>query len=618
MPSTPEVLPLTTAQLGIWLGQRLDHHSPAYNVGGYVEIHGPINADLLERACQAVMREAETLRVRVDGDSQVITDTTCVLPVQDLTPDESEAWMRTDMANPVDPRWEPVFAPALHRIGPDSWRWYVRCHHIAIDGYSFPLVCKRIAEIYTELVTGAESSPSPFAPLRLLVERDREYRDSTDFVTDREFWSGQLRGDAPTLSGRQSLRAAAYTRHSFSLPGDLAARARGIQKTWADVAIAAFASYLGLMTGTSDVRIGVPTTDRVGAALLRVPGMAANVLPLRVPLTGDVVSSVADGLRLLRAHQRYRIEDLVRDHGGNVRDLFGPSVNIKFFDYGFKFGATQGTFHNIAAGPVDDVTVSVYHGGGRSAVDLDFNTETYSISEAEAHTRRFAEYFRAFVERLSADGIELAEQVAARARGGQLVGSGVDAEPVLIESFRRQVAATPDAVALRDGARTWTYVELDAESARVAGALVGQSVVALALPRSAEYVVAMLAVARSGAAWLPLDTTQPAERQRRVLEDSGASVVLEELPKGVEREDLTPLPGSLAYIIYTSGSTGKPKGVPIDHPQIVNFVNVAAETYGILPTDRIYQGLTIAFDFAVEVAHGADYVECRHYREDDE
>ncbi|GAB3893256.1 hypothetical protein GCM10029964_069730 [Kibdelosporangium lantanae] len=389
MPSTPEVLPLTTAQLGIWLGQQLDHHSPAYNVGGYVDIPGPINADLLEHACQAVMFEAETLRIRVDGDAQVITDATCALPVQDLTPGESEAWMRTDMATPVDPRWEPVFAPALHRIGPDSWRWYVRCHHIAIDGYSFPLVCKRIAEIYTELATGAERGPSPFAPLRLLVERDRGYRDSADFLADREFWSGQLRGDAPTLSGRQSSRAATYTRHTFSLPGDLAARARAARRTWADVAIAAFASYLGVMTGSSDVRIGVPTTDRVGAALLRVPGMAANVLPLRVPLTGDVVASVADGLRSLRAHQRYRIEDLVRDHGdngtGNVRDLFGPSVNIKFFDYGFRFGPTRGVFHNIAAGPVDDVTVSVYHGGGRSAVDLDFNTETYSSAGRRPH-----------------------------------------------------------------------------------------------------------------------------------------------------------------------------------------------------------------------------------------
>lgn len=305
------MLPLTTAQLGIWLGQRLDHHSPAYNVGGYVEIHGPINADLLERACQAVMREAGTLRIRVDGDNQVVTDTTCSLPVQDLTPVESDAWMRTDMATPVDPTWEPVFACALHRIGPDEWRWYVRCHHIAIDGYSFPLVCKRIAEIYTELFPGAERSPSPFAPLQLLVQRDREYRDSADLVADREFWSGPLQGDAPTLSGRQSLRAAAYTRHSFSLPGDLAARARAVKKTWADVAIAAFASYLGLMTGTSDVRIGVPTTD------------------------------------------------------------------------------------------------------------------------AEAHTRRFAEYLKAFVERLSPEGITLAEQVSAQARGGQLVGPGTDAEPVL-------------------------------------------------------------------------------------------------------------------------------------------------------------------------------------------
>nr|QEO74067.1 condensation domain-containing protein [uncultured bacterium] len=592
------MLPLTTAQLGIWLGQRLDQASPAYNVGGYVEIHGRIDPDLLEHACRAAMLEAETLRIRIDGDTQRITNTTCDLPVHRLTADESDAWMRADMATPVDPRWEPVFAPALHWIGPDVWRWYVRCHHIAIDGYSFPLVCRRIAEIYTELATGKERSPSPFAPLRLLVERDLEYRESPDFAADREFWLQELQGAAPTLSGRQSLRAAAFTRHSFELSGELAQRARAIKKTWADVAIAGFASYLGLMTGTTDVRIGVPTTDRVGAALLRVPGMAANVLPLRVDLTGDTVSEVAAGLARLRAHQRYRIEDLVRDHGGDVRELFGPSVNIKFFDYGFTFGTTPGVFHNIAAGPVDDVTVSVYHSANRFAVDLDFNTETYTEAEAAAHTSRFAEYFEAFAERLSGDGIELAGQAEARARGGHLAGPGIETPLPLIESFRQQVAATPDAVALRHGNRSWTFAQLDAESSRVAGALTGHSVIALALPRSAEYVIAILAVARSGAAWLPLDPAQPAERLRQVLADSGASLVLESLPDSDANADVTPHLDSLAYTIYTSGSTGTPKGVQVSHRALASLL--ASHRRGLMSrfTDRRLRiGHMAAFSF---------------------
>ncbi|ALG08594.1 non-ribosomal peptide synthetase [Kibdelosporangium phytohabitans] len=618
----PEVLPLTTAQLGIWLGQRLDQSSPAYNVGGYVEIHGPVDAGLLERACQEVMLEAETLRVRVDGDTQRITDTSCELSVHELSPADSAAWMRADMAQPVDPRWEPVFAPSLHRIGPDVWRWYVRCHHIAIDGYSFPLVCKRVAEIYTELVTGKDRSPSPFAPLRLLVERDREYRESPDFAADAEFWSRQLGGSAPTLSGRRSSRAKAFTRHSFELPGELATRARAVKKTWADVAIAAFASYLGVMTGTPDVRIGVPTTDRVGAALLRVPGMAANVLPLRVDLGGDVVSGVADGLKALRAHQRYRIEDLVTANGGNVRDLFGPSVNIKFFDYGFTFGATPGVFHNIAAGPVDDVTVSVYHGSGRFAVDLDFNTETYSESEAAAHTRRFAEYVNAFTERLSGDGIELAEQAEARKRGGHLVGPGASTPVSLVEAFRDQAIRTPFAVALRDGTRTWTFAELDARSAQVAGTLTGHSVIALALPRSAEYVVAILAVARSGAAWLPLDMTQPAERRRRVIEDSGATLVLESLPPGEGRTDFTPHLDSLAYTIYTSGSTGTPKGVQVSHRALGSLL--ASHRRGLMARFagkrlRIGHMTSFSFDAAVDallwMVAGHELVVVEDYRD---
>ncbi|MGB3439751.1 MAG: amino acid adenylation domain-containing protein [Actinophytocola sp.] len=640
------VLPLTTAQQGIWLAQRLDPDSPAYNVGGYVDLDGELDATLLARACELVCGEAETLRIRVDpaGEQQVVLDELDVpLRTVDVsgTPEpsaEAERLMRAELARPADPAREPVFVPTLYRLGARRHRWFVRCHHIAVDGYSYPLVLRRTAEIYTALATGETPGVSPFAPLRLLVDRDLVYRDSADHARDREFWRTALADTTPagTLGGRRAERANAFTRHSAPLPDATAAAltsgVKALRTTWAEVAVAAYAAYQSLMTGNPVVRLGIPTTDRVGSALLRVPGMAANVLPLVVRVDpaariADFVKGVAADLAALRRHQRYRLEDLVRDTGRTVADLYGPSVNIKFFDYGLDFAGTPGVFHNLAAGPVDDVTVSIYHSAGRFSVDLDTNDETYSPVQNAGHGARFAEYLGELAARL-ADG--RLDDITLRT-GSRRHGPGQSADaPLLAESFRDQAAATPEAVALRDTTRSWTFAELDAETARLAAGLRAhgagpERMVALALPRSAATVVAMLAVARAGAAWLPLDRDQPAERLRHILADAAPALVLTcgadtaadlaGLAPGVPVVELGTLvaaehparpvesrPDQLAYVVYTSGSTGRPKGVQVSHGALASLL--AAHRTGVLTyVDRrlrVAHTAAFAFDAAID------------------
>ncbi|WP_460395175.1 amino acid adenylation domain-containing protein [Actinophytocola sediminis] len=638
---------MTTAQHGIWLGQRLDPDSPAYNVGGYVDLRGPLDSALLARACAVVCGEADTLRVRIDPDGErqlVGARWAGALTVVDLGGEvdpgaAASRQMVADLARPADPVREPVFHTVLYRLADDHHHWYLRCHHIAIDGYSFPLVCRRIAEVYTALAHDRSPSASPFAPLRLLVSRELEYRGSAHQERDAEFWRSALAGASPagTMSGRRAGRSRAFVRRSARVAEDaataLTAAARARRTTWAEIAIAAFAAYQCRMTGDAVARIGIPTTDRVGSVLLRVPGMAANVLPLIVAAAPDragaeIVSSVAADLGALRAHQRYRIEDLLRVDGREVHDLYGPSVNIKFFDYGLDFAGVAGVFHNLAAGPVDDVTVSVYHGAGRFAVDFDANTETYSPARAAGHGDRFAEFLTEFVRGLDrpVGDLTLADQRRSGVDGGQLVGRAGTEEPLLAEIFLRTVASTPGLVALRAGDREWTFAGLAAETARLAAILRGagvgpEDVVGIALPRSAETVITMLAVARAGAAWVPLDHEQPTERLRHIVTEvrprlivtccGGATIALADIAPDTPVVDLdeldhleptadpdrAPHPDALAYVIHTSGSTGRPKGVDVSQGAVAALLAAHRDGVRARFPQRLRVAHTAAFAF---------------------
>ncbi|MET8773030.1 AMP-binding protein, partial [Streptomyces sp. NPDC004658] len=188
--------------------------------------------------------------------------------------------------------------------------------------------------------------------------------------------------------------------------------------------------------------------------------------------------------------------------------------------------------------------------------------------------------------------------------------------PTLGELFSAWVARTPDAPALTDGRRTWSYRELAARADRLAGHLARRGagpdrIVALVLPRSMELIAAELAVARAGAAFLPVDPAYPAERRALMLADAAPAVTLDDPRRVREVLDLGDSPGHeadataradadhAAYVIYTSGSTGTPKGVTVTHRGIGGFTAAAAERYAVGPGDRVLQFSSPSFDASV-------------------
>ncbi|CAM5354015.1 amino acid adenylation domain-containing protein [Streptomyces abikoensis] len=661
----PEGLPLTAAQSGMWFAQALDPGSPALGTAEYLEIHGDIDPARFAEALHRTVGEADALRVAIagtpDGPRQFPIAVEAPghgfpLHTADLRaerdPDAAAlARMRADLAEPFDLARGPLFSHALLRTGDARWLWYQRVHHAVLDGYGYSLVARRVAELYTALATGEDPAPSPFGRLADLVAEDAAYRGSATRTRDRAHWLTAFadRPEAPTLAStaRPALPSRSHLRATAHLDPGATARLRrlaaSVRATWTDVLFAAQALYVARATRSEEVVLGLPMMGRMGSVALRVPGMVMNVLPLRLTVTpgttfAELVHQTVLGIRSARRHQRYRYEDIRRELGllGEGRPLTGPLVNVMPFDYGLTFAGARSDAHNLAPGPVDDLTIGIYDraDGSGLRIDYDANPARYRQDELAAHQARFLDLLTRLAERdphLPTGGLSLATAAEREQVLTEFNDTAAELPPTtLIGPVEARAARTPHATALVHGAETLTYAELNARANKLARHLAGLgvrpgTVAAVALPRSTELVVALLAVLKAGGAYLPLDIADPAARLRDMLRTAAPVCVVTDragsaaLPAGAPpavalddpavREALAAhlptdpgralTPQHPAYVLHTSGSTGAPKGVVVPHSAIDNRLRWMQGRYPLAPGDRVLHKTPAGFDVSV-------------------
>ncbi|MCY8309497.1 amino acid adenylation domain-containing protein [Bacillus vallismortis] len=659
MPDTKDLqYSLTGAQTGIWFAQQLDPDNPIYNTAEYIEINGTLNIALFEEALRRVIKEAESLHVRfgenMDGPWQIMNLSPDVqLHVIDVSsePDPEKTalhWMKADLAKPVDLRYDPLFNEALFLAGPDRFFWYQRIHHIAIDGFGFSLIAQRVASMYGALMKGQSTDGRSFGSLRAILEEDADYRASEQYEKDRQFWLNRF-ADEPevvSLADRAPRTSNRFLRHTAHLPlsdvNTLKEAARYFSGTWHEVMIAVTAVYVHRMTGSEDVVLGLPMMGRIGSASLKVPAMVMNLLPLRLSVSSsmsfsELIQQISREIRSLRRHHKYRHEELRRDLkliGENHR-LFGPQINLMPFDYGLDFAGARGTTHNLSAGPVDDLSINVYDrtDGRGLRIDIDANPEVCSEFDIQLHQQRILQLLQTasagedmLIGQMELLLAEEKKQVIREwnetAKSEKLLS--------LRDMFERQAILTPERIALIcDGVQV-NYQELNEKANRLAHLLIEKGLgpeqyVALALPRSPEMVASMLAVLKTGAAYLPLDPEFPDDRISYMLKDAKPSCILttEEIaarlpddlsvPQLVLDQTVTQeivkrySPGNPnvslslahpAYIIYTSGSTGRPKGVVVTLKSLSNFLLSMQEAFSLGEEDRLLAVTTVAFDIS--------------------
>ncbi|WAC56500.1 non-ribosomal peptide synthetase [Gordonia sp. SL306] len=643
-------LALTAAQRGMWFAENL---SPDYSVtvANYLDIrddYRPLDIELFARVVREVGWDLQSPFTRIiesGGVPMQVVDPAVdfTLAVVDLRddPDPMAAatrWMNADYQRTIDLVADQLTVTSLIRVADDRALWYLRAHHIVIDGYAALTAMQETLERYNAAVEGRARTDRPHASLADLVADDQAYAESTRHESDRAHWTERA-GDLPERVSL-AVSAAVAPLHPVNLIAGsvldtarqvaLEERAAQIGGSPAVLLTAAFSAYLARMSGTDDVALSLPVTGRATARIKRAGGMLSNMLPIVARdvtglTTGELVGQLKLEMTGALRHQRYRFEEIRLDAGmaDSNTASFGPIVNMMMFDKPIELVGARVDYQILTSGILEDLRLNLYQAGPgeRLVVDLHGNPELYRQDELDRHLRRFL----TFMDRLMAEPntpigeVDLlfdgeATTLLETGAGPRAGLPGDDTSP--LDDFERQVALTPDAVAVEFEGRTWTYAEFDALRLGLAGRLVDDGVAAgdrvvVSLPRGLAQVCAVYAVLTAGAAYVPVDPGQPARRRALIADAVGAEVVIDAAYLNWARFDdgspaprtatVTPRRGgdASAYVIFTSGSTGVPKGVEVTQRAAINRLGWMQDGHPIGPDDAVLYKTPITFDVSV-------------------
>ncbi|OBI46130.1 non-ribosomal peptide synthetase [Mycobacterium colombiense] len=643
----PDLLgPLTVAQRALWAAQELRPEVP-FNFAGFLAIDHDVDTERLMAACESAATRFGSPCARValvDGEPVFVLDHSLpqTLNTLDLRaePDPvgaARAWMDEDYRRPVDLVSDRLTNFMLLRIADGLCYFYLRTHHVLLDGYGTNNFIRHIADVYSG--GAAATGEVDFSGFGVISDADLKYQQSSRSAADAEYWKSVVREplEIVDLAGTQR---SVPPRHQ--LVRELECTQRLAENHQFDVArvVATMAVFIAKTTGRQTISLSLPVSARTSAALKNCAGMVSNMVPLVVrvedtdtigALTGRVGTALVGALR----HQQFRgFPDIIGDGARLDTNVeFGPVINVLGFAAPIYFGPSLATCNILTNFPIQDIAVNIYPqlDDGAPQVHFGWNPERYSDDEITRHITRLESIFDRL---LVADPSTALCEVSAIDRGERdlvtSVWSGAGATaPVGVAPglLAAAVAADPDAMAVVDGTRGLSYRELDDSSTRLARALIEagvgpESAVGVAMDRCLELVVAWWAVLKAGGSYVPLDPAHPAERIKTVLDTVAAVCVLTRgahTPSGgrpvlavdgldvsgrsaepiTDADRLAPLrANNTAHVIFTSGSTGVPKGVAVSH---AGLLGVAAHrtAFGLTAGERLLMVASPTFDVSV-------------------
>ncbi|WP_172826157.1 non-ribosomal peptide synthase/polyketide synthase [Mycobacterium colombiense] len=645
--------PLTRGQLDIWLSQETAQLGTEWQLGLFVRIEGAVDREALEWAIRRGVAEDEPGRAAFfEADGQVfqraIDYPDVELAFYDLTGSDHAVQEAHELASSIQrtpmPFSGPLFKFALFQTRPDEYYWFVCSHHIIIDGTGIALVGRRIATIYSAIVSGAPIPPAFFGSLQDLVDCETEYEASSDYLEDQAYWSENLPRQngpdyrlPPAPSERDSYWPSAPVQLDPCVLGRIKELSKRLGIRRSSVLTAACALLVGAFDADgSEVVFNFPVSRRVGPASKLLPGMVAGVVPLVLKaspesLVADFCKHVDTRIREAVKHQRFPVHLLEGDGDGRGLGRAANRVVLNFVParLTLDLGGVPATATYTTFGPIGHFGLLFYGFGDEqlfSTAGAGQPFSSFDVSDLAGRLQRLLVAMAADPTRSlsSVHVLEAGERARLDGWGNRSVLTEPAPPPVSVPAlFAEQVARAPEAVAVTFEGRSMTYRELEEAANRLAHLLIGHGVgagqrVALLLDRSPSAIVAMLAVLKAGSAYLAIDPALPAARIGFMMADAAPSavitsaelrsrldghdgVVIDINDKAVEAQPSTafsvPAPDDIAYLIYTSGTTGVPKGVAVTHH---NLTHLADTQPSGLPAAQVWtQCHSYAFDFSV-------------------
>ncbi|MBG5684140.1 pyoverdine non-ribosomal peptide synthetase PvdD, partial [Pseudomonas aeruginosa] len=662
-------LPLSYAQERQWFLWQLEPESSAYHIPTALRLRGRLDIASLQRSFAALVERHESLRTRIArmGDEwvQVVSaDVSLALEVEvQRGLDEQRLLERVEaeIARPFDLEQGPLLRVTLLEVDADEHVLVMVQHHIVSDGWSMQLMVEELVQLYAGYSQGLDvvlpALPIQYADYALW---QRSWMEAGEKERQLAYWTGLLGGEQPVLElpfdrprpVRQSHRGAQFI---LELDIDLSQALRRVAQQEGATAfallLASFQALLYRYSGQADIRVGVPIANRNRVETERLIGFFVNTQVLKADLDGrmgfdELLAQARQRALEAQAHQDLPFEQLVEalqperslSHNPLFQVLFNYQSEARGNGQAFRFDELQMESVQFDSRTAQfDLTLDLTDEEQRFCAVFDYATDLFDASTVERLAGHWRNLLRGIVanprQRLGELPLLDAPERRQTLSEWNPAQRECAVQGTLQQRFEEQARQRPQAVALILDEQRLSYGELNARANRLAHCLIARGVgadvpVGLALERSLDMLVGLLAILKAGGAYLPLDPAAPEERLAHILDDSGVRLLLtqghllEHLPRqaGVEvlaidglvldgYAESDPLPtlsaDNLAYVIYTSGSTGKPKGTLLTHRNALRLFSATEAWFGFDERDVWTLFHSYAFDFSVWEIFGA-------------
>jgi len=650
----PIFFPLTSSQLNVWLDCQNSPNIPEYNIGGYIVIDNTFEEKRFRNALEALSWRHDVLRLEIVNTDEhpkqrIINGYPSSLTILDFADKsspiaEAQLWMQQDMQQPLDIYKAPLWRTAILKLSKSQYCWYYVFHRLICDEISLHIVASSLNEIYAHQNKNLDViiGPSYLATL----ETERQYRQSDQYRYDARYWTQQYKTQPQSIVPLTAKTSEQNKTLEFELDSTrvtvLSKITNSLRATPPHFLITLLYLFLSRTYNLSDISLGIAFNNRRGLNQRNTLGLFSNTMPVRFAFDKnqtftEVIQLVNQQLKQSLRHKRFpqgEINHSFRSSDLGQADIFDVELSYISGDYGDSMlGALANPFSFIANNSKQTpLRIHCWDDTRNGLFRFYFSYNQGSISDQE---------MQQIIERLDYLMTQVIENSELPLNRYILMSSNElkqlqkwscgpeyinNKDTSLVNLFEKQVAKHPESVALVFAGESMCYQELNQRANRLAHRLLelgveAETLVGLSIERSPEMVIGLLAILKSGGAYVPIDISYPKSRIQYMLDDSGISLLLThasliktlhvndkirlldiniELNQpdlSVENPQVTTDPRHLAHIIYTSGSTGKPKGVMIEQSSIIclisepNYMSLNKQT-------RMLQLAPISFDAA--------------------
>jgi amino acid adenylation domain-containing protein len=623
-------VPTTEAQREIWAAMIVTPEvAPAYNESVTLKLQGEVDRDMLRAAAQTVFRRHDALRSTFSDDGMVMhiqPDLMIEVPLVDLTSqvaaDQAGALaniLAAEVETPFNMVSGPFVRAQLVALGEAHHHLIITAHHIVCDGWSIDVIMRDIGMVYSAMLEGRATTLPPAQSIIDYARAEAEWDHSTEAQAAKAFWLDTFKDkvpevDLPTDHPRGATRSVRGARKDQALPVELVTKLRSLARaegaTFVNLMLAAWKLYIARVVKTSDITIGLPASGQAARNMPGVVGHCVNLLPIRTKIDwtkgfNSYLGTVQSALLDAYDHQHYGYGSILRAlklQRDATRILLVPVI----FNYDkgidlskMAFGQTQTEFvSNPRAYEHFDLYLNVTDAGSSVLTEWSYSADLFDGLTIDRHIVQFL----SLLESLADNPGQPLSDLGRRSGGtiepasGSFVDLGATGPQTVPEVFASIVAQYPTRTAQYYGGVEMDYATLDARSNTLAAHLLALGIirgdlVGITSQRGPELLVAVMAVLKAGAGYVPFDTLLPTDRLAFMAKDTGIKVLLgecapvaaagvKEIPfrafatlAPAKADALPRLSGDdVAYVMYTSGTTGTPKGVVLPHRSIIRLL----------------------------------------------